>query len=56
MGRLTQTLALSRQDQLLLRTQQDTQELLRELITEQRKTNALLRAQLGAHCPPELRG
>lgn len=55
MGRLTQTLALSRQDQLLLRTQQDTQALLRELIDEQRMTNALLRAQLGPACPPDLR-
>lgn len=55
MGRLNQAMALSRADQLLVRTQEDTQALLRELIVEQRKTNALLRAQLGAACPPELR-
>lgn len=35
--------------------QEDTQRLLQELIAEQRMTNALLRAQLGAACPPELR-
>ena len=52
MGRLTQALALSRQDQLLLRTQQDTQALLRELIALQRETNDLLRAQLGVPRPP----
>lgn len=35
--------------------QEDTQKLLQVLIAEQRMTNALLRAQLGAACPPELR-
>jgi hypothetical protein len=55
MGKLTQSLALSRKDLLLLRTQEETQRALQDLLAEQRITNALLRAQLGSACPPDLR-
>lgn len=55
MGKLTQSLALSRKDLLLLRTQEETQKVLQALLAEQRITNALLRVQLGSACPPELR-